>query len=110
MNWSDSISKRRLWRYVNQKINRVIHHAHVMSVIAILFEEMLQDLKSGKEIKIHNFGTLSLVNTKPRWYHDVRFGKVIQSKPHRILRFRLATPIHKKLRSLLDIDKTFKDD
>jgi len=109
MNWSDSISKRDLWRYVNKKIRRVIHHAHVFSVIAILFEEMAADLKAGKEIKIHNFGTLALRDTKPRKYHDVRFGRVMQSPPHRILRFTLAPLIRKKLRSLLDIDKTFKD-
>jgi len=110
MNWSDSIDKRRLWRYVNQKINRMIHHAHVLSVITILFEELLKDLKEGKEIKIHNLGTISLEQTKPRKYHDVRLGRVMQGKSHRILRFRLAPVFHKKLRSLLDIDKTFQDD
>lgn len=110
MNWSDNVTKRGLWRYVNRKINRLIHHAHVLSVITILFEEMILDLKSGKEINIHNFGKLSLQETKPRYYHDVRYNQVMQSESHRILRFKLAPPIRKKLRALLDIDKTFKDD
>lgn len=110
MNWSDSINKRRLWRYVNRKIDNIINHAHVLSVISILFEEMLKDLKSGKEIKINNLGTLLLWKTKPRRYHNVRFHQIMQSESHYILRFKLATPIRKKLRSMLDIDKTFKDD
>ena len=107
MNWSDNINKRRLWHYVNKKINHLINHAHVLSVISILFEEMLKDLKSGKEIKIKNLGTLILQETKPRKYHDVRFHQVMQSESHRILRFKLAVPIRKKLKKLLDIDKTF---
>lgn len=110
MNWSDNINKRRFWRFVNKKINHLINHAHVLSVISILFEEMVTDLLNGKEIKIHNFGTLSLQETKSRQYHDVRYKRVMQSAPHRILRFKLAPQIRKKLRGLLDIDKTFKDD
>jgi len=107
MNWSDNINKRRFWRYVNKKINRLINHAHVLSVISILFEEMLKDLKDGKEIKINNLGIISLQNTKPRIYYNVRFQKLMQSDSHRVLRFKLASPIRKKLRSLLDFDKTF---
>jgi nucleoid DNA-binding protein len=105
----NNISKRDFWRYVNQKIKRSINHYHVFSVITILFEELLIDLKNGKDIKVFNLGTLSLRPTKPRKYYDVRFQKVMQSEGHKILRFILARPISKKLRALLDIDKTFKD-
>jgi len=72
-----------------------------------LFEEMLVDLKKGKEIKIFNLGTLSLQTMKPRTYYDVRFQKLMRSEGHRILRFILARPVSKKIRALLDIDKTF---
>ena len=106
---SNNISKRNLWRYVNQKIKRTIHHYHVFSVITILFEEMLIDLKNGKDVKIFNFGTLSLQKTNPRKYFDVRFQKIMQSEGHRILRFILAPVIRKKLKNLLDIDKSFGD-
>lgn len=105
-----NVSKRNLWRYVNQKIKRFIHHYHVFSVITILFEEMLKDLKQGKDIKIFNFGTLSLRETKPRWYHDVTQRKVVLSNKHKILRFVLTPKIRKKLCEHLDIDTTFKDD
>ena len=109
MNESVSISKRDLWRYANGKIRRLIHSAHVFSVITILFEEMLKDLKDGKKIRVFNFGTLSLNSTKPRRYFDVRHQQVMQSKGHRILRFILAPTLSKKLRKHLDLDKSSKD-
>ncbi|SRR5258708_1134183 len=106
-NIPNSINRRYFWRFINNKIKRSIHRYHVLSVITILFEEMLIDLKQGKKIEIFNLGMLSLRPAKPRRYYDVRFQKVIQSEGHRILRFILARPVSKKLRSLLDIDKTF---
>lgn len=100
-----SINKKILWRFVNIKIKRIIHHYHVLSVINILFEEILKDFKRGKEIKIFNFGTLKLKNTKPRRYHDVRFNKILLSKAHRILRFTLTRPVRKKICFYLDTKK-----
>lgn len=109
-NIPSNVSKRNLWRYVNKKIKRFIHHYHVFSIISILFEEMLKDLKQGKDIKIFNLGTISLKETKPRWYHDVTKRQLVLSNKHKILRFALAPKIRKKLCEHLDIDITFKDD
>lgn len=105
-----NISKRIFWRYVNLKIKRVIHHYHVFSVISILFEEMLKDLKQGKEIKIFNLGSLVLKDTKPRLYHDVTKKQVVLSEKHKILKFKLARKLKKRLTGNLDIDRTFKGD
>jgi nucleoid DNA-binding protein len=105
-----SISKRELWRIINKKINRSIHHYHVLSVITILFEEMLIDLKQDKNIEIFNFATISLQNNKPRKYYDIRFQQVMQSEAHRILTFILSPRINKKLRALLNLDKSLKND
>lgn len=110
MNEDLSISKRALWRYVNRKIKRTIHHYHVFSVLTILFDEMIADLLQGKRIKIFNFGTLSLKQLKPRKYFDVRFQRVMQAKAHKILRFTLAPAFRKKLVDHVDLDKTLKDD
>jgi|SRR5277367_4299886 len=106
---SPNISKRDLWRYVNRKIKRLIHHYHVFSVISLLFDEMIQDLKDGKEIKIANLGTIVLKETPPRKYHDVRFRRIMESPGHRIMRLFLAKPIRKKLCDSLDLDKKKKD-
>ena len=110
MNIPNSISKLNFWRYVNKKIRRSINHYHIYSVITILFEEMFIDLKQGKEIDIFNLGTLILATTKPRKYYDIKMRKVMQSSGHRILRFILAPPLSKKLKQMLDIDKTFGND
>jgi nucleoid DNA-binding protein len=104
-----NISKRDLWHYVNRKIKRLIHHYHVFSVISILFEEMLKDLRDGKEIKITNLGTIILKDTPPRRYHDVRFQQMMESPGYRIMRIFLAKPIRKKLVASLDLDSTLKD-
>jgi len=104
-----SIDKRVLWHYVNLKIRRVIHHYHVLSVITILFEEMLVDLKAGKPIEIFNFGILSLKKMKPRRYHNVSSRQFVHTDGHYVLRFSLASKIRKKLCQHLDIDKTLKD-
>lgn len=103
-----SISKRVLWRYVNIKINRVIHHFHTLSVISILFEEILNDLKANKQIKIHNFGTLGLKVMPSRRYFHVKYKKIMEAKGKKILRFTLSPAIHAKIKKYIDLDKTFE--
>jgi nucleoid DNA-binding protein len=110
MNIPTSICRQILWQYVNLKIKRAIHHAHVFSVISILFDEIVKDFIAGKELKIVNFGTIELKEMKPRNYHNVKLMRVVKSEGHKILRFTLAPKVKKKLCKLLDLDKTFKDD
>lgn len=110
MKFNESIDKRKLWRYVNKKIGRTIHHYHVLSVISILFDEIVKDLKSERKIKIYNFGTLLSKSMKPRKYFNVRHQKVMESRGSRILRFILAPTLRKKIINKLDLDKTLKDD
>lgn len=105
-----SIDKRTLWKIVNKKINRKIKSSHVGSIINILFEELISDLKTGQEIKIKNLGSFILKNTKPRKYHDVRYNRVMLSSGGKILKLVLPNIIKKKICQMLDIDKTFEDD
>lgn len=105
-----SVSKRDLWRFVNNKIKHLIHHYHVFAVITILFEEMIKDLKQGKSIRVVNLGTISLFTTKSRWHHHVNLRRMVLSPGHRVLRFVLTPTIHKKLVEFLDLDKTLKDE
>lgn len=105
-----SINKRIIWRYVNKKINGIIHSYHVFSIISILFDEIIKDLKAGKEIKIFNFGLLSTKSTKPRMYHNVSSRTFMQSPGYKIIRFSLAPQIRKKICQHIDIDKTFGGD
>lgn len=108
-NIPNSISKRVLWRYVNLKIKRTIHHYQVFSVISLLFEEIFLDLKSGKKIKIHNFGEIFLQQLKPRRHFDYVRNEIRISPGHQMLRFFLSPKLKKKLCNELDLDKTFPD-
>ena len=108
--FDDNVSKRSFWTYINKKIKHTVHQYHVLSVISILFDEMRKDLKAGKEIKIHNFGTIALRQTNPKRYHDVRFNRVMQSQGHKIMRMTLTKKFKKRLCSLLNIDATFGDE
>jgi nucleoid DNA-binding protein len=105
-----SISKRSLWRYVNRKIRRAVHYYHVLSIISILFDEMIKDLRQGKDIKIHNLGTLQLKQMKPRQYFDVRYRKMMSADGNKVLRMTLTPRLRKKLIQHLDLDKTLGKD
>ena len=106
----DNIDKRKFWKYVNKKMSRVIHHYHVLSIINILFDEMLIDLLKFKEIKIFNFGTFFIKKTLPRKYHNVKLKKVMKSNGNRIMKFNLSRKIKKNICKFIDIDATFKGD
>ena len=107
---NQEINKRVFWRYINLKINRTIHHYHVFAVISILFEEMINDLVSGKDIKIFNFGKLSLKESKPKKYFDVRFSQVMSSKGGKLLKFSLSKKFRDKLINYINLDETKKGD
>jgi nucleoid DNA-binding protein len=66
---------------------------------------MINDLKDGKEVKIYNFGTFSLKEDPIKKYYNIFFKKVMESRLHKTMRFKLANSIHKKLLLLLDPDK-----
>jgi len=107
---NESITKKKLWQYVNKKIEYSINHAHVFSVICILFEEIIKELLVKGELKIVNFGVLKLKNMNPRKYHDVRHQKVMYSEGNKIFRFILSPKLRKKLCDNLDLDVTFGGD
>lgn len=98
------VDKRALWRLVNKKINRVVHSYHVFSVISILFEEMIIDLKSGKEIKILNFGTLSLRKNGKRRCHNISTGEIKEFEGNNKLFFKINRKLKNKIFKFLDVD------
>jgi nucleoid DNA-binding protein len=103
-----TIIKRVLHEHVHLRLRGFFHRFQVLDVLTILLEEMIRDLKEGKEIKIHNLGTLQLVKTKPRMHCDITQGnRSVLSKGSWRLQFQLLDRIAKRLRGLIDLDKTF---
>lgn len=101
---SQEITKRMFWRHVNIKINRAIHHYHVFAIISILLEEMINELVSGKEINIFNFGSLVLKDTTPRRYHNLVHRKIMYSSGKKILKFSISKNFRQKLVNYLEVD------
>lgn len=99
------IDKKSLWIYINKKINRAVHHYHVFSVLSLLVEEILQDLKQGKNIKIFNFGNFQLLKNKPMVITQVDTKqKVLIPGTYRI-KFKISPRLRKKISNYLDFDK-----
>jgi nucleoid DNA-binding protein len=101
------VNKRDLWRLVNLKINRAVHHYHVFSVMSSLFKEMLVDLKSGKEVKIHNFGKFRLVKNKPRFFINLYTKEKCYSEGKSYLKFVPNKSLKREIIKNLDCEKTF---
>jgi nucleoid DNA-binding protein len=104
-----SIEKVDLAKYVNAKLKQ-ISYVHIVSVMSILFEEIVVDLLNGKDIEIHKFGTLSLVQMADRKYLDYRFKEIMEAKGKKAMRFFLARKIKKILCQAVDLDRLFFDD
>ena len=89
------ISKRKLSTLVAKELKGIVHSLHILSVINILIDEIVKELKNGNSIKIINFGTLSLKNMKPKKFLDLSTRKILWSKQYKTLRFKLTKKISK---------------
>ncbi len=104
-----SVDRRFLWQYVIKKINKSIHHAHVMSVINILLDEVLGELVISKKIKVGNFGQLVLKKLKPRKHYNLHTKRFAMSKGNSIMRFELNKKFRQFVIKRLDVAKTFPE-
>lgn len=100
-----NIGKKQLWRHVNIKINRSIHHYHVFAVLNLLFEELMKDLADGKQIEIIGLGKFGLKQGSPRNFFNIWTQKMAHSAGHKILKFTLTKKLQKTLRDYWDLDK-----
>lgn len=90
-------SKTDLWHMVAKRINHNVHRLHVISIITILIEEIIKDLKLGKEVKIPNFGILRLKDLKPKKIRSISTKEIKFVKRTKSLRFRLSRNLSKYL-------------
>jgi nucleoid DNA-binding protein len=106
----DIISKKLLWTYVAHKINHSLHTSHIISITAILFDELIKDLKLGKEINIHNFGSFRVSARAPQRYFDWFKKEVLITKGGKnLLSFTLTSKLIELIKNNLHLDKTFSD-
>lgn len=103
-----SIDKKKLVKSVYDSLNKKYNKQHVLSVITILFDELIKDLLSGKKIYINNFGEFSTVKTKPRRHMNIVSKQISISTGSTILKFNLNKRVARFLKNKLNIDKTFE--
>ena len=85
------------------KINNNIKKFDVLHVINVLFEEMMEDIKLEKKIKIFNFADLFLVRTSLRSHFCYYTQSLKTSGNYRKLLFAINKKIRKKLLKSVDI-------
>lgn len=101
----NSIDKRDLIKHVNLKINRSIPSIHVYSVVSILIDELLQDLKNNKDIEIFNFGKIYFSVKEPFRIFDYVNKKHTLTKRYKYLKFKIAKELRDKIIEYLDVSK-----
>jgi nucleoid DNA-binding protein len=94
---AQNVNKRKLWSLIIKDINYIIHYSHVFSVINILIDELVKELRNDKEIHIGNFGRFKLVDLKPKKIINIATGKIKFVKKTKALRFKISKKLIKLL-------------
>jgi nucleoid DNA-binding protein len=94
---NQKITKNKLRDIISRKISHKVHRIHILSIINILIDEMIKELKSGKDIKILGLGTFSLNDLKSKKIINVVSKKIKFTKRTKSLRFRLSKSLSKYL-------------
>lgn len=106
----NSITLRMLCNFVHNKIRMNVPNHQVVSVVSVLFDEILKDLKKKKTVRIFNFGKLYFQENEPKKYFDLFKQAVCISSKKRQLKFELQPRFKKYFNKKLDIDKILKND
>lgn len=92
-------NKKKLHYLICKDLNHIIHHLHIFSVINILIEEIIKELKADNKINIGNFGIFSIKTIKPKKIVSITNKEIKFVDRTKVLRFNIA-------RKLLKIIKT----
>jgi nucleoid DNA-binding protein len=92
-------NKRKLHSLICKDLNHIIHHLHIFSVINILIEEIIKELKSGNEIDIGNFGIFSIKELRPKKIISLTNREVKFVDRTKVLRFKIARKLTKLIKN-----------
>jgi nucleoid DNA-binding protein len=101
---SKTVSKRMLGRYVLKKLNGAVPHVHVLCILNILFEEIVEEWKNNRKLQIHHFGMLYLEKLSPRrtWHPKQKVLKLAR-RGRNWVRWKLHKELRRKIYDALDI-------
>jgi nucleoid DNA-binding protein len=98
------INKKYILDEISKRLNQSIHKSHIRSIINILIEEIVKELKNGNDIIIKGFGNLSLKKLKVRKMisinNNIKFARRTKS-----LRFSLTRKISKLVKQWQEIQE-----
>lgn len=109
----ESIKKRLFAEFVLLKLKEKgynIEFNHIISIVNILFEEMIKKLFKNKKFIIGGFGNFIFKKMPPRNYFNFQTNKVEKSIGNKLLRFKLEDNLRLKLTNNLDVNKTFNEE
>lgn len=89
------INKHKLISYIQKDIDYAVSRIHLVSIISILIEELLAEIRNKKKLNIKNFGTFRISELMPRKIRSIKTGQIKFVRKVKILRFRLSKGISK---------------
>lgn len=91
------LKKRDIFNLTFKHFRGKINKLHVISVLSLLVEEIIDGLNSGKGINIPNFGEFTITKFNPKRIKMFKNDFFVLSKAYNALRFRIS----KKLKTAM---------
>ena len=111
MTWNKplfSIGKRDFLTILRKRLDYFVNHMHIAAVVSILLDEIVNELRAGRDIKIGNFATLSLRKNKSKKFAQAWSGLRGITTPRNKLKLKLVHPLRKLISR--DIDRRIEDE
>ncbi len=103
------IKKKYLAQVVSNKLDIEIDRRHIISIITILFEEIVKDIFTKGHFIIGNFGKFIFGRSPSRKFFNFQTGQVEQSVGNNILKFKLNEQLKRDILKQIDIERTFNN-
>jgi nucleoid DNA-binding protein len=91
------ISRLKITEMVGKKLGYKINRFHIRAIVGLLVDEIIAELISGGQIKIDNFGMITLNKLKPRRIREVNSGKLKIASRTKAIRFKIDKNLNKYL-------------
>lgn len=102
----EKLNKIKLAHYVNSVVSGTTYFK-CLSIITILFEEIVSDLQEGKKVRIHHLCAFRVKKNSAKVFINL-YGESTYVPESKTLKVKINEKFSRKLAPLIDIDKTFK--
>ena len=100
MKASKNIQKLQFIKQIDRELQALdIGYYDIYSVVQILIEELIQELRSTHQLRLPHFGTFHLKTLNAKTIKNVATGKLTITQPTNVLRFKLARSLVRLLKT-----------